>query len=717
METNSLKTTFIVKGLLSLTILLLNTFHLFSANVDCFNSEPTNPIKSFQKLNLEKNELVISWDSKDFVYCENVKLEIFQPGHTGFKLNSTFQCKNTGEFRINVNESNLNLEMDIVYRFAYVDKAGKALFSNPILFNPIPECLKPTGGKIIAFDNGRYQIRWDSILDNPKSYYYKLKVINQTENEPTVYLENELHNKNSFELKNLDNTQNYQIFVQRICLEDAGNLKFYSDWAYVGIIKGNANARSITCGETVNIIRCGENNSGPFNYPNLHLQGYTIEVTSFSTTQDAFSGTGTMYLPFLNRYLAVEWYSPKAIDTSGNICQGWVKGISDALKTNLYSGNMSEGGAICVKPESEEDWGDDGINKNTSELWDDFGFDQGGNYIKPPYDGDNPPEPFDNHFDPNGFDKDGNYLNTGSQYNPAGCNRLGFDAQGQPCNPAISGPYFWLQSNPNGPTTTAGEEFFNEIGNQKLDDDFIRPRIEFLEDELQTDVLSKTPVCNAVRVELNNMFSAYNTSLPVGEQINRDYIFGDNDQYFVEGMHKNFTSKIYKNSTTLSGAIPNSTQIFQDLESKHVDLYDCDLELGKLKLKHQIIADILNDATKYKKIADVIKDKIKHFTEAEATKYKDPTAFEEWLYALVDKLCNQEIDDAIKEIYGFQDFNTGHDDSRIGFVKTKSNDEFIWNSPAIASVTDGYEFKFKNGISLEAINEEYLSGAKNIWCR
>ena len=703
-----------IRIVILICILCFFSIQAYSKVGNSNSSKPQNIVLSLPVYNQSTNELSFNWNPKEYLGAEFVNILIYEISAPDLKLISNNKCRNIGEFQINLHNTGINSKSDLIYKIVYKSQDGKENFTDPILFNVIPECLKPTGGNIVSKAENEYRISWDSIMESPKTYYYKIKILELLENQTRIISENEIVGKNNFTLSNIDTKYDHQVYIQRVCLEDKGKLKFYSEWVLIGNIKAIKDTRTIVCGTAVLDDPCRGTFSGTFNFFQLYLKGFTINIDTWSGDNvNGWTGTGHMELPFINRFLAVEW-TANVVDADGRICDGIVKGVSDPLKENLYSGNISDGGAICIKPNSENEWDENGINTKTGKIWDEFGFDINGTYVKPPYNGDNPKQPFDNHYDPNGFDSNGNYLDTGSPFNPAGCNRFGLDVNGQPCNPAILGPYFWLQSDPINPTTKSGEDFFDQhCGN--IDELTIRPRIEFNESEIQHDVVIKRAECDPIKTELNGIFTDYNTahSSEPNLQLERNFIFGSNDLYLNEGMHKKFQAKIEKFGTTISGDVNPRDEAIKNLESKHVDLYECDLELGKILLKKQTIHDILNSTDKYNKIADVIKDEIKHFSEADAQKYSDPTAFEEWLYSEVDRLCKDEIDKAIKEEYGYQNYDSRSDEV-IGFKSEKNNDNFIFKSPAIVSL-DASSFKFNRAITLDDINKELLNGAKNIY--
>ena len=363
------------------------------------------------------------------------------------------------------------------------------------------------------------------------------------------------------------------------------------------------------------------------------IAGMKILLDQVSGSNGSFSGSGELVLPYQDgiHRVSVEFTDLK-VNNFYQVYDGQVTGIEGDITQYVYK-NLSPLNAVtlnCKSNDPEGGWDENGINKLTGGPLDPFGFDINGNYgKKPPYPGYQPGDPIDSLYDPNGFDKDGNYID-GGKYNPAGCSRDSIDIDGNPCDPGASNePYWWLRGDT---VTIAGRAFYETIK------DSLRIKVESILNSKKAKESSDTSglnaECDIIRDTLNIIMASLGYK--------RDLIFGPNDEYFKKGLSKRFASKPRKLEQTVEGRAPG----VEDLEKKHIELYECDKSIYTNTCRIEQITYMLTSAGLDSVVAE-ISEIIKYFSKNEAQEYSDNTKFMEWLdeqiEGMIEAACNEDV--------------------------------------------------------------------------
>lgn len=288
--------------------------------------------------------------------------------------------------------------------------------------------------------------------------------------------------------------------------------------------------------------------------------GFPLVVDDISNNgNNLYSGRAEIKLPFNGKRLIVD-FTEVFVNTEFIIKSGTISAVDNLeRKTRLqnllnYGGGSPPGELSCTPPVKDpKEFGPNGLNS--------LGFDEDGKYGKePPYEDYEEGDPFDENYDPNGFGADGDHKDTGEKYDENGCDQLGLDANGNPCEPwPHNPPYYWMNDNPN--ATEEGKQFWKDNWNNiNLS---IKEAINAIYIDIQGKINAQQALCNVTRGEIDGIVAS--------KQLNRTFLFGENEEYFVEGMHKNFIAPPLKFSN-FSG---RDDQIIE-LEKLHVNLYNCD---------------------------------------------------------------------------------------------------------------------------------------------
>lgn len=283
-----------------------------------------------------------------------------------------------------------------------------------------------------------------------------------------------------------------------------------------------------------------------------------------------YNGSGTMAIPFGSKRMGVEFTSI-LVNTNFIVESGDIKVKNDANARARMQNLMNQPAPVtfsCVPP-SVDPYAFDPITGLNS-----FGFDSSGYYSKiPPYPGWEEGMPFDSFLDPNGFDANGIHTLTGTIYNPNGCSQAGVDSLGNPCNPKASPPYYWLIPSGGNPTDE-GVKFWSTHKPQ-VDSAIIWgiQQFDLLNDSLITVYRGN---CGNIRESMEDIV--------VAKGLDTVFLFGQNGEYFQEGLHQHFIREPQKYSN-FSG---RDEQIMA-LEQHHFDLYHCDKYLNVLlNMEHMI---------------------------------------------------------------------------------------------------------------------------------
>ncbi len=369
------------------------------------------------------------------------------------------------------------------------------------------------------------------------------------------------------------------------------------------------------------------------------MGGYPMAVTSASGSHGTYSGTADILLPWQGQKYNLPFTSIP-FDSHRRAKSGSITLQSDPLFDPGDVGSLDIGGQICIPPVPPEYWDTTGNNSVTGLPWDTYGFGPDSTYIKePPYPGYEDGDPYDEHYDPNGYDANGINAVTGTIYNEHGCTRDSLDAQGQPCDPGGPGPYYWLNENALGPETEEGIALANSL--EDTLDNLLVLLLDSMEVKLNDSIDTQRDDCDAIRSDMDDLLEVLN--------YDRDYIYGPDDEYYVEGMHERFTSRPIPFQVTMDRD-PNTIA----LENKHIALYQCDSKLGV----YLNLLELLNDLQETEGLDDLkasLLEKIKRFTADQVTLYQNFNELKYWLKEEILKTLNDNYKETFGAPIGFQD--------------------------------------------------------------
>ena len=407
----------------------------------------------------------------------------------------------------------------------------------------------------------------------------------------------------------------------------------------------------------------------------FYITGFPVLLEFVSGGNGVFSGTAIVPLPFKKKVVKVS-FNGIHVNTDRVIYQGELTAVpgdpGDYPDFTVNPDTLSIGGDICQPPPPPPGYGAGGVDEVTG--LNDWGFDPTTGIH-----GETGTE-----YDENGFDIYGNHADTGSPFNEEGCNREGFDIDDEPCDPS-GGPNPEAEAFANSIAGTIGTDLGNIISD--------------LQTALQ-DSLNALD-CPGIRTQMNSLMTTLG--------YNRDFIFGENDKYFVEDMHLEFNGNEPKPLVLNIDRDPNA----KELEDKHVDLYHCDRSSYALKrLKDALTA--MATGQEFEDLKDEILDRIRNWTDYQYGLYGDnPTAFNEWL---------------IKQIGDIMIENSGLDSSYVS-AETPSEGpsyesvnehmrsifDFNRNTPYYNSTASlGNEFAFDQSFTLEDASFYFRQGDQSI---
>jgi len=364
--------------------------------------------------------------------------------------------------------------------------------------------------------------------------------------------------------------------------------------------------------------------------------------------------------------------------TSGNIT---VESDDPANYPNFQIPNVpiNIGGDICVPPPPPP--GTDGNGANTAtgldnygfnpetgehdetgEPWDTNGFDINGNYVfdEPPLNEDGTP----NLLDPSTFP---------NPYDPTGCSRDGIDSTGQPCTPG------------------GGDDDITEFINDNEED--IKNDIDSLLKELIVEIEAEKSALNC-----NQYRSIIDTKI-TNLGYNREFILGQGDKYYNQGLSKEFESAPKEFQIDIEGRNAET----KELEDNHVALYDCDVR----ELEIDEIIDMINNICNDPENEDVynhIEGLIQAWGTIEKAQYfSDPVAFLEWLEQEIENYFNDIVDAGI-----------GFTDPAIQVIPELKDIFDFRNSNSPYSSVASTEDIYLTGSELEAASFNFMQGEQFI---
>ncbi len=363
----------------------------------------------------------------------------------------------------------------------------------------------------------------------------------------------------------------------------------------------------------------------------LDIGGFPVRLESVSGSNGLFSGKGKGRIPFGNKVVYFEFTSLK-VNTDYQVLEGTMKAVAGP-EFSIPKGDWKceDMETFCKKIPIAAGFDKNGVWIATGEKHDPRGFDANGNYVLPPYPGYKPGDPFDPKYDPNGFDANGNHVSGGGTTNEQGCTQQDMKdpAKQDKCKPQP--PYAWLNPGGGGGNkpgkTDAGIALATSLTPH------LRPKvqaaIEQLLSENETKLQSQKGSCDAMR----------ETVVGLATGLDQAYVFGPSRQFLDEGMHLNFNGA----PKPLSVNIPGRKDQIVNLEKKHVELYECDKLLYRLRQIKAILELLKTDVPLNKLVEDMLDD-ISRLPEAETQKImSSPEALRQWILAYLQKVLNAEL--------------------------------------------------------------------------
>ncbi|MEP6647305.1 MAG: hypothetical protein ABJC12_09445, partial [Saprospiraceae bacterium] len=394
------------------------------------------------------------------------------------------------------------------------------------------------------------------------------------------------------------------------------------------------------CGDSFAIPSPGTDNLSSLSIGDtFDIGGYPLAVTSVSGSGGTYSGTADILLPWQGQVYNLP-FSSLSFDSKRHVKSGSITLESDPLFDPGDVGALDIGGAICIPSVPPQYWDTTGNNSVTGLPWDTYGFGSDSTYIKePPYGGYQEGDPYDEHYDPNGFDVNGINAVTHTIYNEHGCTRDSIDSQGQPCNPAGPGPYYWLNENTLGPETEEGIAFANSL--EDTLGDILTNLLDSMEIKINDSIDIQRDDCDVIRSDMDDLLDEL--------EYNRDFIYGPDDEYYEEGMYKRFTSRPQPFKVTMDRD-PNTIA----LENKHIALYGCDAKLGIFINLLDLIND-LQGSPGFEDLKSSLIEKIKRFTSTQVSQYQNFSELKKWLKDEIFKTLNANYIEAFGAPIGYQD--------------------------------------------------------------
>ncbi|MCB9275461.1 MAG: fibronectin type III domain-containing protein [Lewinellaceae bacterium] len=481
---------------------------------------------------------------------------------------------------------------------------------------------------------GRVQITWNGPAATNSSYRYQIRYRYTQNGTTSNWVEAFVVIGNEFLLANLQNIATYEFEIRLVWGGQGQYPTDYCNWLKVGAVSiygGDVNDEEpgpeitlppFDCGDTFVGITADPSNAlasaGPGDVFNIN--GFPVLLMSVSGGNGVFSGQGLVPLPFGQQTVQVS-FSGVNVNASKQIWSGSLIATSDdpGNYPDFTIDTISIGVDICIPPVQADGFDENGIHSATGQPWDERGFNQNGEYVRqPPYPGWQAGDTTSLYHDPNGFNAQGIHAITGTLYNENNCSQQGFDPNGQPCNPEGPGPYYWLTGQHTSPTQ-AGIALASQV--QGILEPILIDTWNLYLGRATDSLTAVQSRCNGIRDEMDNIL------LALGYE--RSFIFGENDQYFGEGMSANFTAE----PKPLGLNIVRNAQ-HETLEEQHVELWHCDTALMKLQCSRDfIIAQLQSNAID--ELAAGMLEQIQRFSPEDAATYSDSLNLVAWVQGIV----------------------------------------------------------------------------------
>jgi len=375
------------------------------------------------------------------------------------------------------------------------------------------------------------------------------------------------------------------------------------------------------------------------------INGFPILLTAVSGSNGVFSGEGIIGLPFKSKYLSVDFHNIH-VNHNGVIVSGVVNGVSENINNfpDLPLDTITFGDErFCRPPPESEGRDENGIWVTTGSPYDPLGFDKDENFKKPPYEGWEPGDPYDEKYDPNGFDANGIHKDTKSLYNECGCSQTGFTQDGQKCDPGAvvdadgkkcasheQGAYYWLNDDKTlHPQTEEGIRLANEVG------DTLRPLVLAYLNVLEAhylDSIAQTQVrCNTERDTVRKYYEGLGY-----QQDDRAFVYGKNDDWYREGM-----SSAFKEAPKELGIVLDRDIKEVMLEKSHIRLYHCDVTFSRYKALLDLVKQYKTDP-RLGSAVDHFKSLIRRFNAEDAAFYSNIANLRTWIAGMTDSLVEAQ---------------------------------------------------------------------------
>ncbi|MFK8056338.1 MAG: hypothetical protein AB8F78_09495 [Saprospiraceae bacterium] len=333
-----------------------------------------------------------------------------------------------------------------------------------------------------------------------------------------------------------------------------------------------------------------------------------VDSVLISTAEGSYNyigywGIGEVALPFDERVIEVEFdsigfYNPEyGYANFGNVNPIYSAGGAFELPTDTIGET-----AFCI-PEPIVDttiigyWNSDGFWMPDSTRFDNYGFNIDGTFIHPPC--DTSTTLCSSEYDPQGFGPDGVHAN-GTPYNYYGCSRDSLDENGNPCNTFGTGYSFLDPANENYVDVSGGTgNGATPLGTSEFIEDNELTILQCILDaaiaykaELAQQVADQQESCDIARADLQQNID--------GASVAGELVKGPGDEFFSEGMHKNFDSPIDSGLVERLGV--NREAKIVETEYSHTRLYQCDealfdfMELEELGQSLLEVGDVADGA-------------------------------------------------------------------------------------------------------------------------
>jgi len=432
----------------------------------------------------------------------------------------------------------------------------------------------------------------------------------------------------------------------------------------------------IDCGEGVILdpeeynplpdLECGENLEAELDpsspeVPIVVGETYTIHGFPFVATSPT---EGKVSVPFGNSVVIVQFSHNLKVNEENQVIQG-------SLIAEAENGiNFKMDHYVKRFPTPPAGYDENEINTVTGLTdwgFDEFGINAGTGTI----------------YDKWGFDADGNHMDTGTPYNEDGCSREGLDEFGNECE-------LITELNPD------AEMYLDE--NAENISNTISNILENCTSGIETSLENQRQACNALRASMDAILEMPDIN------ISRSVIFGDGDLYYNEGLSNHFTSP----PVSIGAVVERSAEVIE-LEQKHVELYDCDLQLSELQNE---LTNAINIPADYE---DQINEAITYWTEYEYELYSnDPIKFDEWVKKQIEALAAGE------ELVTFDNFvsngNETHEFDEVSQdeLKQQFSDIFAFRKNVFGVEESVYVSEKKNAGELTSLLKQYAKGNKVI---